>query len=136
MGEIGFQANEFVESLSLTVSSADFCSHFVKTQLFDRFIEERRESPQDPEVRFFDESINAKVNRSRKNALINLVRTDMKDTSFLDDTTGVVSIRAFIYDDILLLFSPFTIIAGQRDVYLSPAIQLGTARRRSAIFVW
>ena len=79
-----------MQSLGLTLSSAEFCDGFTKTQLFHRFIEERREW-NDPEVRFFDESINAKVNRSRKNTLINFGRAEVKDTAFLDDTSRMVS---------------------------------------------
>jgi hypothetical protein len=88
--EAEFQAVEFVQSLSLSPNSFEFCQDFVKTQLFHRFLEERRELS-DPEVRFFDESINAKVNRSKKNALMSFGRVEVKDTTFLDDASRVVS---------------------------------------------
>jgi DENN domain-containing protein 5 len=88
--ETDFQAAEFLLSLSLSQNSAEFCEGMMKTQLFNRFLEERRDCT-DPEVRFFDESINAKINRSRKTALMNFGRSDVKDTTFLDDTTRVVS---------------------------------------------
>ncbi|GKZ00040.1 hypothetical protein MPSEU_000957400 [Mayamaea pseudoterrestris] len=87
--ETEFQATCFIQSLCLGESSTEFCDSFVKTQLFHRFIEERRERS-DPEVLLFDESINAKINRSKKNALMSFGRPDMKDTAFLDDTSHSV----------------------------------------------
>ena len=96
LSDSDFQAADFVQSLGLSPSSTEFCDGFTKTQLFHRFIEERRDW-NDPEVRFFDESINAKVNRSRKNTLMNFGRSEVKDTAFLDDTSRVVrNIIAFL----------------------------------------
>lgn len=97
MNDDGFHAAEFVQSLGFGPNSAAFCNAFVTTQLFDRFIEERRESQCDHEVRFFDESINAKVNRSKKNVLINFGLADVKDTAFLDDSSRGVSSLIYIW---------------------------------------
>lgn len=47
-------------------------------QMFERFLEERTANPTQPEVRFFDESIAAKLNRSKTNPI-------KKDTPFLND---------------------------------------------------
>ena len=90
LDETGFRAAEFIQSLNLVQCSADFCGELVKTQLFQRFLEERQEV-NDAEVRFFDESIKAKINRSRRNALLNFGRADSKQTTFLDDTSWTVS---------------------------------------------
>jgi len=58
--------------------------------MFDRFLEERRENQDDPEVKFFDESISAKINRSKKTALANIGRHAKKATPFLEDTSAAV----------------------------------------------
>lgn len=73
MSETEFRDKEFVDSLALTPGCADFVRRMLKTQLFDRFIEERREV-EDPEVKLFDESIAAKINRSKKTVLTNIGR--------------------------------------------------------------
>lgn len=90
ISQTGFLASDFVQSLGLGGSSAQFCESMVKTQLFQRFLGEREEV-NDPEVRFFDESINAKINRSKKTSLMNFGRVDTKETTFLDDTSRMVS---------------------------------------------
>eukprot|EP00752_Nemacystus_decipiens_P011001 g9775.t1 len=48
------------------------------TQMFERFLEERTTNPTQPEVRFFDESIAAKLNRSKTHPI-------KRDTPFLND---------------------------------------------------
>jgi hypothetical protein len=67
--------------------------------MFHNFIEERRESPNDPEVLFFDDTINAKFNRSKK-ATLTLRK---KETAFLDDTRSLVShdSQVFVWTDTL-----------------------------------
>jgi hypothetical protein len=61
--------------------------------MFDRFLEERQQNPNNPVVVFFDESINAKLNRSKKAALTHIGRGGgKKATDFLDDRSGVVSL--------------------------------------------
>ena len=54
--------------------------------MFQTFLEERRQCPNDPEVLYFDDSINAKFNRSKKATLIGR----KKDTAFLDDKRSEV----------------------------------------------
>mmetsp|Transcript_15455 Transcript_15455/g.17692 ORF Transcript_15455/g.17692 Transcript_15455/m.17692 type:complete len:913 (-) Transcript_15455:149-2887(-) len=61
-----------------------FLKNILKTQLFMRFLEERRENPDIPEIRFFDESILAKRNRSKKATLVN---GGKKPLPFLNDKT-------------------------------------------------
>lgn len=54
------------------------------SQLFERFLEERTTNPTQPEVRFFDESIAAKLNRSKTNPI-------KRDTPFLNDVSDAHS---------------------------------------------
>ena len=55
--------------------------------MFQVFTVERRENPRDPEVMFFDDSITAKLNRSKKTAL---TRGGKRETKFLNDTGSMV----------------------------------------------
>lgn len=59
-------------------SSHAFMNAFLDSQMFERFLEERTGNATQPEVRFFDESIAAKLNRSKTNPI-------KKDTPFLND---------------------------------------------------
>lgn len=59
-------------------SSHAFMNAFLDSQMFERFLEERTANPTQPEVRFFDESIAAKLNRSKTNPI-------KRDTPFLND---------------------------------------------------
>lgn len=56
----------------------------IKTQMFQRFLEARQHDPCDPLFLFFDESIIAKQNRSKR------LTVRQRDTPFLDDQSGVV----------------------------------------------
>lgn len=78
----------------------------LKTQMFQGFVYERQENPDDPEVRFFDESILAKENRSKKVKF----RGGKKATEFLNDSTGQVSI--VIDCKSLKVFLPRTYLTG------------------------
>ncbi|CAN0413434.1 unnamed protein product, partial [Laminaria digitata] len=74
-----FQKEAFLKSCGhLPESSHVFMSAFLDSQMFERFLEERTANPTPPEVRFFDESIAAKLNRSKTNPI-------KKDTPFLND---------------------------------------------------
>lgn len=89
-----FRADDFMNGLYLSSSSAQFVKNFVKTQLFDRFIDERRENCFDPEVKFFDESISAKIKRSKRTVILsNISRQPRKviATAFLEDSSTMVS---------------------------------------------
>ena len=55
--------------------------------MFQRFLEERKENPMDPEIRFFDESIIAKTNRSKRTKLAKKTIP----TPFLDDEANNVT---------------------------------------------
>jgi hypothetical protein len=75
-----FDDEKFLEDFKNSdPESIDFLQRVVKTQLFQRFLEERQENPGDPEIKFFDESIIAKHNRSKKSTL----KGGKKPTPFL-----------------------------------------------------
>lgn len=86
-----FRSAEFLGSLNASVRGIEFVREILETQMFERFLEDRRQGPEDPEVVFFDESINAKMNRSKKTQLTNIAHGEKTCTAFLDDTSGVVS---------------------------------------------
>ncbi|CAN0409156.1 unnamed protein product, partial [Ectocarpus fasciculatus] len=74
-----FAKEAFLKSCGhLPESSHAFMNAFLDSQMFERFLEERTANPTQPEVRFFDESIAAKLNRSKTNPI-------KKDTPFLND---------------------------------------------------
>jgi dDENN domain len=91
LGQETFRADEFVAGLPLTAASTTFVHLFLKTQMFDRFIVERRENPFDPEVKFFDESIAAKIKRSKRTVFVNMGRQAKMGTAFLEDSSKLVS---------------------------------------------
>jgi DENN domain-containing protein 5 len=79
-------------SLNLSEHSTEYVREILKTQLFQNFVEERCDCPHDPEVLFFDDTINAKFNRSKK-ATLTLRK---KETAFLDDTRSIVSTKTHL----------------------------------------
>ena len=81
-----FKSEEFLTGLNLSENSKDCVREILSTQMFHNFVEERRGTPNDPEVMFFDDTINAKLNRSRKVVLTGR----KKETAFLDDTRSMV----------------------------------------------
>ena len=89
LDEEGFRDEEFLDGLGLSAGSIAFVKYLLQTQMFHVFADERRENPTDPEVLFFDDSITAKLNRSKKTALS---RGGKKETKFLNDTRSMVSI--------------------------------------------
>lgn len=86
LGTDGFRGEEFLQSLNLSADQLEFCRCVIATQFFARFLNERAEIPDDAEILFFDESINAKLNRSKKAAIANL-RGGKRPTNFIDDTS-------------------------------------------------
>lgn len=60
-------------------ASRPFMAQLIATQMFDRFVEDRVFSARLPEVLFFDQSINQKLNRSLS------IGKKKYDCSFLDD---------------------------------------------------
>jgi hypothetical protein len=83
-----FDEDMFVDDKKLKEGCLDFLQRVLQTQMFQRFLEQQKDNPDTPELRFFDESIIAKNNRSKK---ANLTMGGKKPTPFLDDTSGKVS---------------------------------------------
>jgi hypothetical protein len=52
-----FDEKKFIQDLQLDSRTLEFLRNVVQTQLFQRFLEERKDNPETPEIRFFDESI-------------------------------------------------------------------------------
>eukprot|EP00547_Thalassionema_nitzschioides_P007486 CAMPEP_0194204628 /NCGR_PEP_ID=MMETSP0156-20130528/4096_1 /TAXON_ID=33649 /ORGANISM="Thalassionema nitzschioides, Strain L26-B" /LENGTH=1620 /DNA_ID=CAMNT_0038930687 /DNA_START=42 /DNA_END=4904 /DNA_ORIENTATION=- len=78
-----FDNEAFINKLYVEKYAREWVSRVCQTQMFQRFLEERNEHPEDPEIRFFDESIIAKLNRSKKEAI---AKGGKKiPTPFLDD---------------------------------------------------
>ncbi|KAG5189173.1 hypothetical protein JKP88DRAFT_303023 [Tribonema minus] len=71
----------------MPAQAQEFMSVFLQSQMFERFLEEQLSHPDQPEIRFFEESIVQKLNRGKK-----IIK---KDTPFLnnlgDDHTQVFS---------------------------------------------
>lgn len=88
-GNALFDHDSFIDDQSLDGGSSEFLRNILETQLFQRFLEERKENPNLPEVRFFDESIIAKMNRSKKATLANGGKK--KPTPFLNDSSWKVT---------------------------------------------
>ena len=79
-----FDDEKFVEDVGSRDGSMVFLQNVLRSQLFQRFLEERKENPEIPEIRFFDESIIAKRNRSKRETL---AKGGKKPTPYLDDRT-------------------------------------------------
>ena len=69
-----------------------FVSDIVDSQMFQRFIDDKVYSPETPSIKFFDDSIIAKKNRSR----VNVGRR--RETKFISDTRGAV-VETFVPPD-------------------------------------
>jgi hypothetical protein len=65
-------------------ASRPFVAQLIATQMFDRFVEDRVFNPILPEVLFFDQSINQKLNRSHT------IGKKKYDCSFLDDRSDTI----------------------------------------------
>ena len=83
-----FDSERFLNSLENKKSGRAFVAALIESQMFSRFIQERLTNPEHPDVVFFNESIVAKKNRSKKKALV----SKRKQTLFLSDESGKVSI--------------------------------------------
>ncbi|KAL8008529.1 putative Arf GTPase activating protein [Plasmopara halstedii] len=73
-----FESKRFLHD-NFDAASRPFVAQLIATQMFDRFIEDRVYNYQLPEVLFFDQSINQKLNRSLK------IGKKKYDCSFLED---------------------------------------------------
>lgn len=82
-----FQKAAFLNDLNYSASKRRFVSGVIGTQMFQRFLEEKYESPNDAEILFFDESIVAKNNRSMKQTL---TKGGKIETPFLSDKSWKV----------------------------------------------
>uniref|UniRef100_A0A7S4R4H9 UDENN domain-containing protein n=2 Tax=Ditylum brightwellii TaxID=49249 RepID=A0A7S4R4H9_9STRA len=80
-----FQREAFLDDLKLKGNSREFVSQVTSSQMFERFVEERITSPDQPEMRLFDETIVAKNNRSKKTV------GKKKETPFLSDQSGNIT---------------------------------------------
>jgi len=78
-----FDDKKFVEESRSNGRSVTFLKRVLRSQFFQMFLEERKENPDIPEIRFFDESIIAKRNRSKRETLAKGGKK--KPTPFLDD---------------------------------------------------
>lgn len=65
---------------------SEFLSQMIESQMFQRFCEERIFHPTLPEVRFFDESIREKLNRS-----VSIGLKKKLETEFLNDTSNEIN---------------------------------------------
>jgi hypothetical protein len=78
-----FDSKRFLHD-NFDASSRPFVAQLIATQMFDRFIEDRVFNQQLPEVMFFDQSINQKLNRSLT------IGKKKYDCSFLEDRSDEI----------------------------------------------
>ncbi|KAG3110477.1 hypothetical protein PI124_g13272 [Phytophthora idaei] len=78
-----FDSKRFLQD-NFDAASRPFVAQLIATQMFDRFIEDRVFNPQLPEVLFFDQSINQKLNRSLT------IGKKKYDCSFLEDRSDEI----------------------------------------------
>jgi len=76
------------ESSHIPNESNEFMQFVLQSQMFERFIEERITSPDEPEIRFFNESIIQKMNRNKSGSMLVGRR---KETPFLSDQSHNVN---------------------------------------------
>lgn len=88
-----FRTEDFLSERNYAPSKREWLEKLLKTQMFQRFLEERGDDPNSASVLFFDESIAAKNNRSTKTSL----KKGRKTTPFLDDTWWKVSKMNLIF---------------------------------------
>jgi hypothetical protein len=82
--EAPFRSEAFLVDLNLSPSNRNYVARILETQMFNTFLQERAENPNDAEILFFDESIVAKNNRSKVG---NLVKGGKMATPFLSDVS-------------------------------------------------
>ncbi|KAG7363292.1 DENN (AEX-3) domain containing protein [Nitzschia inconspicua] len=75
--------------LGLESGSTLFLQNVLDTQFFQHFLEERKSNPESPEIKFFEESMIAKLNRSKKATMANGGKK--RPTPFLNDETWKVT---------------------------------------------
>jgi hypothetical protein len=95
-----FQSEAFLDDRGFSLSKREWLAEVLATQMFQRFMEERIDDPHEATILFFDESITAKNNRSKKKTL----KQGRMTTPFLDDPWWNVS--AFVdYENFARTFS-------------------------------
>jgi hypothetical protein len=126
-----FDEEKFLDDFkSSDPESIEFLQRVLKTQLFQRFLEERQENPGDPGIRFFDESIIAKNNRWKKLTL----KGGKKPTPFLSSEQWKVrkycGLQPAAFGNPVLILSLFVNIqhAGHQSLHPSPTKHSGTPR--------
>jgi len=86
-----FHKEKFISSLGAEAKS--FMSEVVDSQMFQRFIEEKIYNPYASGVKFFDDSIIAKKNRSKSSM------RRRKETKFINDESGKI-VETFVPPDV------------------------------------
>lgn len=84
-----FDDDGFIKDIDCDKNAREFLQRVVQTQMFQRFLETKSEDPKDSQIQFFDESILAKLNRSRKTTLANGGKK--WPTPFLDDESDKIT---------------------------------------------
>lgn len=82
-----FDEHRFLRDFGEEKETTAFVGRFLKTQIFQRFLEERMDNPDHHEIRFFDESILAKLNRSKRSTM---AKGGPLPTPFLEDESNKV----------------------------------------------
>lgn len=85
-GEL-FRSEDFLDEKNLSPLKRQWLGKMIRTQLFQRFLEERLEDPHDAAVLLFDEAIVAKNNRSMKKS----IKQGKMTTPFLHDESWKIS---------------------------------------------
>lgn len=83
-----FDENRFLRDLAEDKEVTVHLGRVLTTQMFQRFLEERMENPGQTEIRFFDEAIVAKLNRSK---VKKMAKGGKIPTPFLDDDSGKIT---------------------------------------------
>lgn len=83
-----FDEHRFLRDLGEDKETTSYLEQVLRTQMFQRFLEERMENPGQTEIRFFDEAIVAKLNRSK---VKKMAKGGKVPTPFLDDDSGKIT---------------------------------------------
>lgn len=88
-----FDTKSFMKGLNLpNTNQSDFVSSMLSTQMFEKFMDDCILNENKPEIKYFNESIIAKKNRSRTRAALN----GKKETPFLSDESGMISKKHYV----------------------------------------
>ncbi|CAJ1940240.1 unnamed protein product [Cylindrotheca closterium] len=84
-----FDDVQFIKGVDYEQSAREYLVRVIQTQMFQIFLETRSQDPNNPRIRFFDESILEKLNRSKKTTLVNGGKK--LATPFLDDESDKIT---------------------------------------------